>query len=103
KGRGLERALGGRLGDLADALLHRALLAYYAVRLRGYGFGTGALRAAYRRDRQVVVGGGYARAVAAAFRRRLAERLPAGAVPEAEVDRLFPTSLAPPHARRAHP
>jgi glycosyltransferase involved in cell wall biosynthesis len=90
----LEGVLGGPLGDLADRLLHRALLAYYAVRLRGYGFGTPAVRAAYRRDRQVVVGGGYARAVAAAFRRRVAERLPPGAVPDAEVDRLFPPSLA---------
>src|SRR5262249_56861579 len=90
----LERVLGGRMGDLADALLHRALLAYYAVRLRGYGFGAGALRAAYRRDRQVVVGGGYARAVAAAFRRRPAARLPPGPAPAAEVARLFPASLA---------
>jgi rhamnosyl/mannosyltransferase len=89
----LERALGGGLGDLLDRLLHRALLLYYPLRLHRHRFGRAALREAYRRDRQVVVGGGYARAVAAAFRRRVAERLPPGAVPEGEIDRLFPPSL----------
>jgi glycosyltransferase involved in cell wall biosynthesis len=92
----LERGLRGRLGDFADRLLHGALLLYYPLRLHRYHFGRDAFREAYRRDRQVAVGGGYARAVAAAFRRRVAERLPAGAVPESEIDRLFPRSLLEP-------
>jgi hypothetical protein len=86
----LERLLSGRLGDLLDAGLHRALNAYYRVRLRGHVRRAATVAAAYRRDRQVVVGGGYAHAVAAAFRRRLATRLPADTFDEAELAWLFP-------------
>ena len=88
--RRLERALGGRAGEALDRLVHRALLGYYSVRLWRHRFGRGALREAYRRDRQVVVGGGYAGAVVAAFRRRVRERLPAEAIPEELLERLFP-------------
>lgn len=97
--RRLERWLGGRLGDALDRLVHRALLAYYSLRLAHRGFGRGALRRAYERDRQVVVGGGYAGVVAAAYRRRVRERLPEPAVPEALLERLFP----PPSANHEAP
>jgi rhamnosyl/mannosyltransferase len=89
--RRLERWLGGRLGDALDALLHRGLLAYYGLRLAHRGFGRGALRRAYERHRQVVVGGGYAGVVAAAYRRRVRERLPESAVPDELLERLFPS------------
>ncbi len=89
----LERLLGGMAGDLLDRALHRALLGYYALRLGRLGFGRQALGQAYRRDRQTVVGGGYASVVANAYRRRVRERLPASAVPDELLARLFP---APP-------
>ncbi len=85
-----ERLLNGRLGDLLDAALFRALSGYYRLRLRAHVKRAATLRAAYRRDRQVVVGGGYAQAVAAAFRRRLATRVPPGTFDEGELAALFP-------------
>ncbi len=85
----VERWLAGRLGDGLDRAVHRVLLLYYGLRLRLRGVSAVQLRAAYARDRQVVVGGGYAGAVAAAFRRRVEERLPGGS--EAlGVETLFP-------------
>lgn len=86
----LERTLAGRLGDLLDAGLHRGLMIYYRARLRRHVRRAATLQAAYRRDRQVVVGGGYAQAVAAAFRQRLVTRLPPGTFDEAELAWLFP-------------
>ncbi len=90
--RRLERLLAGRAGDLLDRVVHRVLLGYYAVRLGRHGFGRQALSQAYRRDRQTVVGGGYAGVVATAYRRRVRERLPAEAVPDSLLERLFPAS-----------
>ncbi len=63
----LEVVLGGRLGDVADRAVHRALLFYYRLRLRRYGWRRQEIERAYRRDRQVVVTGGYAAAVARRF------------------------------------
>ncbi len=63
----LEHLLGGRLGDLADRAVHRALLFYYRLRLRRHGWRRKEIEHAYRRDRQVVVTGGYAAAVAQRF------------------------------------
>ena len=83
----LERALGGRLGDALDAAVHRALLAYYAVRLRGRS--RGEIRRDYSRGRQVVLGGGYAQAVAERFALRVRERL-GDEVAASELAALFP-------------
>ena len=66
----LERLLGGSIGDLADRLIHSILLRYYRLRLRHHGWQRQDIENAYRRDRQVVVTGGYAKAVA----RRYVER-----------------------------
>ena len=74
----VERWLAGRLGNGLDRAVHRALLLYYGLRLRWRGVSAAQLREAYARDRQVVVAGGYAGAVAAAFHRRVEERLPGG-------------------------
>jgi hypothetical protein len=63
----LERLLGGRAGDLADRAVHRVLLAYYRWRLRRHGWHRRQIERAYRRDRQVVITGGYAAAVARRF------------------------------------
>lgn len=87
----VERLCAGRLGDGLDRAVHRVLLLYYGLRLRLRGVSAAQLRAAYARNRQVVVGGGYAGAVAAAFRRRVEERLPGG-VAALGVEALFPTS-----------
>ncbi len=71
----LERLLDGRLGDLADRAVHRALLLYYRARLRRYGWRRRDIERAYRRDRQVVITGGYAAAVAKRFVERGAAAL----------------------------
>ncbi len=63
----LEAILGGRLGDAADRAIHRALLLYYRLRLRRHGWRRRQIEHAYTRDRQVVVTGGYASAVARRF------------------------------------
>lgn len=63
----LETVLGGRLGDVADRTVHRALLLYYRLRLRRHGWRRQQIESAYRRDRQMVVTGGYAAAVARRF------------------------------------
>lgn len=88
--RGLERLLSGGLGGLLDRLVHASLLLYYGLRLRMRGVSLGQVRAAYTRDRQAVVAGGYAAAVAAAFRRRVEERLP-GESGTLGLEALFPT------------
>ncbi len=78
----LERLLGGRLGDVADRAIHRALLLYYRLRLRRYGWRRQEIEGAYRRDRQEVITGGYAAAVARRFVDRgvaeLGDRISAG-------------------------
>ena len=63
----VERLLAGRLGDLADRAVHRTLLVYYRLRLRRHGWGRRQIERAYCRDRQVVITGGYAAAVARRF------------------------------------
>ncbi len=63
----LEAILDGRLGDVADRAVHRALLLYYRLRLRRHGWRRRQIEHAYTRDRQVVVTGGYASAVARRF------------------------------------
>ncbi|MEM7357395.1 MAG: hypothetical protein AAF657_41660, partial [Acidobacteriota bacterium] len=63
----LERLLGGRLGDALDRTIHRVLLRYYHWRLRRHGWSREAIAQAYRRDRQMVITGGYAKAVAQRF------------------------------------
>ena len=70
-----EWVLGGWLGDGLDRIVHRALLLYYRLRLRRHGWGQEKIERAYRRDRQVVVTGGYAGAVARRFIDRCAEEL----------------------------
>ncbi len=63
----LERCLGGALGDGLDRLIHRILLRYYRFRLRRHGWTRDDITSAYRRDRQMVITGGYAKAVAQRF------------------------------------
>ncbi len=63
----LERLLGGRLGDALDGAVHRLLLLYYRWRLRRHGWSRRQIEGAYRRDRQGVITGGYAAAVAKRF------------------------------------
>lgn len=63
----LESIFGGRLGDFVDRAVHRGLLLYYRLRLRRHGWRRQQIEQAYRRDRQVVVTGGYAAAVARRF------------------------------------
>lgn len=84
----LERILGGRLGDVADRAVHRALLLYYRLRLRGHGWQRQQIERAYRRDRQVVVTGGYAAAVARRFVERGAEIFD-GALSADELEAVF--------------
>ena len=87
----IERRFSGRLGEALDRLGYETLLRYYWLRLRGRGVTLRGLRHYYRRDRQLVVGGGYETIV----RSRLAESLrgllgDAGAA--AAVARLLPAS-----------
>ncbi len=70
-----ETMLDGRLGDMLDRAVHRGLLLYYRWRLRRHGWGQETIERAYRRDRQVVVTGGYAGAVARRFIDRCALEL----------------------------
>lgn len=62
-----ETLLGGGFGDVLDRLVHRLLLRYYRWRLRRYGWTRKTVEDAYRRDRQVVIQGGFAAAVARRF------------------------------------
>ena len=55
----VERLFAGRLGDALDRLGYATLLRYYSLRLRRRGVTFRQLRRYYRRDRQLVVGGGY--------------------------------------------
>ena len=84
-----EARLRGRLGDTIDRGLHRLLLLYYSLRLRSRGIRGGQIRNAYRRDRQEVVGGGYAAAIRELFLRRVREELGDEALEMVE-ERLFP-------------
>jgi hypothetical protein len=93
--RGFEWLLGGIIGHALDQVLHRLLLLYYPIRLRRRGLRTSDVEAAYRRDRQTVIAGGYSIPVEHAFRARVQERL--GEVEEMKL--LFPAS---PEAK-AHP
>lgn len=65
-----ERLLGGRLGDLLDAAVHRVQLGYYRLRLRRRGFAGKAIASAYRRGRQTLIGGGFVGAVESRFMER---------------------------------
>ena len=60
---GFERLLAGRIGDLADRMIHRLQLLYYRLRLRRRGFAGKAISHAYRRGRQTLIGGGFVGAV----------------------------------------
>jgi len=70
--RALAWLLGGWLGDVLDAALHRLLLRYYRLRLRRYGLGRDEIARAYRRERQIVITGGYLDAIEARYRARAA-------------------------------
>ena len=65
--RAAEKVLAGRLGDSLDRGLHRALMRYYQLRLRRHGWTRADVENAYRRDRQVVITGGFGAAVARRF------------------------------------
>lgn len=71
----LERLLGGRLGHLLDRAIHRTLLVYYSVRLRSRGWSREDIENAYRPDRQALITGGYAGAVARRFLEHARETL----------------------------
>lgn len=82
-------------GDVVDRLLHRALVAYYCVRLRSRGIRPSQVLRAYRPDRQEVVGGGYADAVRTRYLGLVSERLGAPAVDVVEKVLFPPDGLAP--------
>lgn len=88
--RWLESLLKGRIGDVLDAAVHRLLLSYYPLRLRRRGWSKDAFRRFYRRDRQLVMTGGYAGSVERGMRERAATVLGAEAC-AADLDRLFPS------------
>ncbi len=67
----LERALGGRFGNGLDRLVHRLLLGYYSLRLRGHGWRRADVAKAYQRERQAVITGGYLGAVERRFTERV--------------------------------
>lgn len=71
----LEGILGGRAGDLLDRAIHRTLLLYYRLRLKSRGFSKDDIERAYLPDRQSLVSGGYAGAVARQFCERAREVL----------------------------
>lgn len=71
----LETLLSGRLGDAFDRGVHRGLLVYYRWRLRSHGWDRDTIERAYRRDRQMVITGGYAATVAERFIDRCAAEL----------------------------
>jgi hypothetical protein len=89
-----ESRLGGSLGNAVDRVLHRLLLLYYAWRLRRHGIAASQLRAAYRRDRQEVVGGGYGSAIRERFLRRVSDELGSEASLSAG-ERFFPSEPPP--------
>lgn len=85
----VERIFSGRVGGAVDRLLYALLLRYYALRLRPPGVSLRQLRRYYRRDRQLVVGGGYTDVIRARFADRLGELL-GDAVAAEVVTRLLP-------------
>jgi hypothetical protein len=87
--RGFEWLLGGRLGHVLERTLHKALLAYYPLRLYHLGWRRKHFRRSYRDDRQEVMRGGYGPVVEREFRDRVAERF-GQAVAASELARLFP-------------
>ncbi len=89
----IERLFGGRFGDALDRIGYETLLRYYALRLRARGVTLQQLRRYYRRDRQLVVGGGYEAIVRSRFAAHLRELLgdPGAA---AMVARLLPVGEA---------
>ena len=86
-----ERLLGGRLGHLLDRAIHRTLLLYYRARLSHRGWSREDVESAYLPDRQALITGGYAGAVADRFlehaRKTLA--LTGDEIREEEVRRYF--------------
>ena len=90
----IERTFSGRVGGAVDRLLYALLLRYYALRLRPRGVSLCQLRRYYRRDRQLVVGGGYTDVIRACFGGRLGELLGDAVAAEAV------TRLLPAHGRR---
>jgi len=86
-----ERLLGGRLGDALDRSIHGVLMLYYPLRLRHLGWRSRHVRQAYRRDRQVVMHGGYGPAVAEAYRARVIAYF-GEPIASGELARLFPGS-----------
>ncbi|MFQ5742198.1 MAG: hypothetical protein ACE5HV_01280 [Acidobacteriota bacterium] len=101
----LERLLGGGLGDAVDRLIYRMLLVYYPIRLRRRRLSKEDVERAYRRDRQVVIDGGFSTAVARSFKKRVRDRL-GEQVPEAVLAGLFPRAAStsvPARSKRSHP
>lgn len=88
-----ERLLGGRPGRMLDGCIYRLLLTYYPLRLRHLGWCREQFRRYYRRDRQLVMTGGYSGEVERQFRKAAADRLGAAAV-AADLERLFPATAA---------
>lgn len=86
-----ERLLGGRVGSFLDAVVYRMLLFYYPLRLRHLGWRKKDFRRAYRRDRQLVMTGGYGGEVQRQFLASVARHLGADAV-AGDLERLFPGS-----------
>ena len=82
---------GGRLGAFLDVSIYRILLSYYSVRLRHHGWRKEDIRRAYRRDRQLVMTGGYGGAVQERFLERAGECLGADVI-AGDLERLFPGS-----------
>ena len=101
--RAAERILGGRLGDRADRLVHRLLLAYYRRRRSDEGWTRADLEQFYEPDRQAVVGHGYLDAIESRFRRRAEELFGESAPIADELDRLFPSREKVANERSPYP
>lgn len=86
----LEWFLGGGFGDWLDGSLHRLLIGYFKRRWSRHDSEGRGVETAYRRDRQEVVGGGYAPAVRRSFRRLVHERMGSSPEIETELKELFP-------------
>ncbi len=89
----LAAGLRGRWGAWLERRVHRALLSYYRFRWRDHGIEPAHLAAAYRPDRQLLLRGGYASAVARALRDRVTTAFSHDPQAAALVARWFPRLL----------